>query len=925
MRRQRVPLSGLVVGLGLLGLILGLGKDSQAQQVHRNGFEALKTAWVKSAADVPYQEVAHTISDQGAHDGQRSEYLRLEAKQGTHIYYQYSTGRADVTDELHASVWLKANRPGAQLVARVVLPQERDPNNLEQRLTALIRGEVYTKVGKWQRLEIGRPVGLLKQQQQFLQGQNRRPINISDAYIDTLSLNVYSGPGATEIWIDDLEVGPIQQAPAVAVSRPTSPGPSHAGRRSQLVDFNGNHILVGGKPFFFRGIRHSDTPLRVLRDTGFNTVLFDAANGQKVTDEAADLGFWLVPILKSDANLANPEGVRQSLGRFIESDAVLFHHLGGTLAYEQANHISRTAQLVRAADPSRPLAADVWDGLMPYSRTLQLVCIHRWPLLTTLELPKYREWLQQRRELANRGTFIWTWIQTHLPEWYTHLMYNQSGAAAFNEPIGPQADQIRLLTYTALASGCKGLAFWSDRFLADSHFGRDRLLCLANLNMELEMLEPLLLSADDEPQWIDGKTPEGKVIPEIKAAVLRTSKGLLVLPIWQGRGAQFVPGQAAVGKLALTVPQVPASMQAWEVSPGEVRSLRTERVTGGTKVIVPEFGLTGAIVFTSDTNLIVRFQEQSRSRHQLAAQWTYDQALYEFEKVQKVEEILQTQGHRLPDGAQLLQDAQNRLRAAKQYWDNRLFGEAYREAQRAMRPLRIVMRAQWEQAVKGLDTPVATPYALSYYSLPRHWEMMAQVARSTPAANVLPGGDFEIIPERSQDAWRPEEPTLDEVELTAVRVGEINRALTGTANLPSITESPQQGKQCLMLQVRPRNPQRPPAALERTLLALNSPPVRLEPGLLVQISGWIRIPAPITASPDGALFYDSAGGEPLSVRLTEPTPWKKITFYRRVPASGILYVTLALTGIGTVYFDDVRIEPLGTPAVTPVGVDFSPR
>jgi len=46
--------------------------------------------------------------------------------------------------------------------------------------------------------------------------------------------------------------------------------------------------------------------------------------------------------------------------------------------------------------------------------------------------------------------------------------------------------------------------------------------------------------------------------------------------------------------------------------------------------------------------------------------------------------------------------------------------------------------------------------------------------------------------------------------------------------------------------------------------------------------------------------------------------WRKFTLYRWVPASGTIYVTLALTGLGTVFFDDVRIEPLmpnGTAAV----------
>ena len=63
----------------------------------------------------------------------------------------------------------------------------------------------------------------------------------------------------------------------------------------------------------------------------------------------------------------------------------------------------------------------------------------------------------------------------------------------------------------------------------------------------------------------------------------------------------------------------------------------------------------------------------------------------------------------------------------------------------------------------------------------------------------------------------------------------------------------------------------------------------------------------------GNNLFDSAGGEPLAIRLSDPTPWKKFTVYRRVPASGAINVTLAMTGLGTVYFDDIRIEPLVPP------------
>jgi len=53
----------------------------------------------------------------------------------------------------------------------------------------------------------------------------------------------------------------------------------------------------------------------------------------------------------------------------------------------------------------------------------------------------------------------------------------------------------------------------------------------------------------------------------------------------------------------------------------------------------------------------------------------------------------------------------------------------------------------------------------------------------------------------------------------------------------------------------------------------------------------------------------------LAVRLTGPIPkWKYFSLYRRIPdegpQKGQIHVTLALAGLGTVYFDDIQIEPL---------------
>ena len=545
------------------------------------------------------------------------------------------------------------------------------------------------------------------------------------------------------------------------------------------------------------------------------------------------------------------------------------------------------------------------NGLNKFAHdsTPLMLGMHRWPQMTGLEMTGYRDWLTQRRrllEMATPDSYCWTWIQTHLDDWYTTQIYDRPGAGGFNEPVGPQPEQIRLLTYIAVGCGYRGVAFWSDRFLADSHAGRDRLLAMALLNQELQLLEPLLVACGT-PTWIDTSRPE------VKAAVFRTEdrKAMLVLPVWLGAGSQFVPAQAAVPELKITVPQVMGSAQAWEVSPAKVQALRTERVVGGTSVSLHEFGLTGAVVFTSDLSpngLVVRFQNKQRSMVPEAAQWAHELAIEELAKVEKVEAELDEMGAKLVDSDQLLAKSRSFIDACAKARRDGDYPEAYADAQRALRPLRILMRAQWDRAVREVGYPQASPYAVSFFTLPRHWKFAQNLKQLKPAANVLTDGDFELPMDRQPSGWLLDNPPpLDDVVTKAQRV----------------TTEVFYGKQSLMLEMLPKNSLVPPLALERSYVAITSPSVKLLPGTLVQVTAWLKIPQKIASSVDGLLVFDSVGGEPLGIRLTDAMPWRRITLYRRVPASGTINVSMVLTGIGRVYIDEVHIEPLVLPATPP--------
>ena len=209
----------------------------------------------------------------------------------------------------------------------------------------------------------------------------------------------------TEAWIDDLEVGPVIETSgspsATGGKTPTQgqitsrssvpptgvmpvPPPSAAKSTRVAVEFNRDQLYVAGRKWLFRGVRYSDTPLKVLRDAGLNTLFVSDKLDSAVYDEAIREGFWLAPTLP--AGTPDPEAIARDVSRFSADDAVLFWYLGADFRGGDIDTITRTAQAVRTADPNRPIALDAWDGLPAYSRRADLLASHRFPLHTSLEL-----------------------------------------------------------------------------------------------------------------------------------------------------------------------------------------------------------------------------------------------------------------------------------------------------------------------------------------------------------------------------------------------------------------------------------------------------------------------------------------------------------------------------------------------------------
>jgi hypothetical protein len=407
-----------------------------------------------------------------------------------------------------------------------------------------------------------------------------------------------------------------------------------------------------------------------------------------------------------------------------------------------------------------------------------------------------------------------------------------------------------------------------------------------------------------------------------------------------------------VGGLKVRVPAVPTGANPWRLTPAGVKPLQAENVPGGTEVVIPDFDVTAAVVITADLqSLLVRWQDHTRHvRGAQAAGWAMALAAEEYNAALKVHEKLVPIAPSVPQAEEYFREAGRRFKQAEKYRDNGQFDHAFDEALRATQPVRLLMREHWRKAVETLDTPTASPFAVSFFTLPQHYDLAQSMQRLTPSANVLPHGGFELNAEpgptgadvTSLPGWTVRADRLDKVVPSAMLVSSAKLADAPPTTPPHpnfgrfsaekplvapTTATPGLGRTSLKLEIRPQRdkddagkPVPTPLALERAVVVVNSPSVSLPAGTLVRVSFWVKVPDKLKATADGLLVFDDAGGEPLSVRTQHQPAWRQYHLYRRVPPTGTLSLTIALTGIGTAYVDDVKFEPLigksNTPGVT---------
>jgi hypothetical protein len=932
------PLQGFASLAGVLAIAGGaLGARSDAPW--HEGFEGPNTSWRPAGADLEYRLEVHGRARGGAHTGQGSEQLRVSGTNGSYVDFSHPVPPSRITTELAASVWVKADRPGLQILARIVLPGLTDPRT-RQPATVFIRGTSYTQVGIWEQLRLENIPIELERQMRVLRWQLRHDVDSRGAYLDQVWLNVYGGPGTTNVAIDDLEISgivePIEPARdavfgAEAQARSglgTEPTPSASNGNSEQavppqvagpritmtaqdavregpstraqgvvgpiwtgtaggvrpaaheVKLDGSVLLVDGHPFFPRILRYQGESIELIARAGFNAIRLSQPPPPQLLADAQRIGLWLVcpPPVVAD-------GTQVSVGPLgPEYDSVLAWHLGDGLTMQDLPNVTEIVrQLQRVDARKRPTICAPEIDVRAFSRRVDhvdLLSFSRAPLGTSVELVDYIDWLRERPRLGRPGTMFWSTVQTQLSPAAAQQWAQFSGSRL---PLAADTESIRLLTYAALSAGARGIEFRLELPLSAAPPGVQ--LELALLNMELALAEPwtatgsFVVKAASSDQQITG-------------AVLQAQSTRLVLPMRIAHYSQYAP-QPATGPGTIVVPGVPEGHEAYELTPAGLLPLKHQRVTGGMQIAIDDFQLTSMLLITSDPAAVSALSRRLAQMAERAAPVAHDLAVQSLAEVEAVDRRLPHKPQE-PAAADWLGKARAGIAAADKALAAGDRPAAYQAARKAMGPLEQLKRHRWEQTVTGQNSLVTSPLTVSFQTLPEQGRLTEQLRYLQPSNNQLPGGDCENVAWMMQHGWQHVE----------------HRQLDVRSSVELSTDQPHGGKSSLHLQVTAARPDQPPALVETAPVWVTTAPISVQANQLIAVRGFIRVPPRIGGSIDGLLILDSIGGESLAERVGETKGWREFIMYRMAPRDGMFTVTFALTGLGDAWIDDISIAPV---------------
>ena len=552
------------------------GGEPKATATIRDGFEGPDKVWRQEQPDATIEIYSQGRTKRAAHEGVQSEGFEFKAGIGGGLYYSYALPPIPVTDDLAITLFVRSNRSGMQMLARVVLPADVDPDSRRPSFV-LVPGTIYEAADRWQKIELTDLMPSIERQARVLRASSKRKVSLEGAYLERLVVNVYGGEGQTEVYLDELNIGPVSPEVAEAHERmlrgePAGAGAALAGRppartiadrpraasepleamppgATERIKFDRNRLTKDGYPWFPTMIRAFDADPTLIRQLGSDIAVVPVDANDDYLQTAIKSGLFLIPELGGDSDRTvddadlpktrpiDPEKIVATASSFPRKEHVFAWSVASNLG-ESRDLADRKGELrnvrdailnIRKAKPggSTYTTGTVLGMVADYARipeNLDMIGIPASTWGTTQGPLENYHYLSQRRSLtalSNADALFWAEVDVTAPSIYKRMIWGKDRPPAWGIP-SVQPEQIRLATFTALAAGCRGICFRTEGDLSQGA-GRMATIEMALLNEEIDLLEPILADPDRAIRLLDTYLPDPTPPPPVTFLQMNTT------------------------------------------------------------------------------------------------------------------------------------------------------------------------------------------------------------------------------------------------------------------------------------------------------------------------------------------------------------------------------------------------------------------
>jgi len=228
-------------------------------------------------------------------------------------------------------------------------------------------------------------------------------------------------------------------------------------------------LTVDGKPFYPLGSWNFSytTPEDIAR-LGMNTSYRGGPSTPEAVEQfrtfmrrCAELGVQMVPYLSYGGGSVAPwppESVR-AIAKLATEPNLLAWYVGDDITMRHLDGIRQTVSILREQTPTIPTAADYIATQTPEAKTVftqyvDIRCQYAYPIPND-SIRTYLRFFDDQRRFV--GDPLWTWVQNFM--WGSTARMFGLGIEDGPGPV-PAPEQVRLLAYSAINRGVRGLLFF---------------------------------------------------------------------------------------------------------------------------------------------------------------------------------------------------------------------------------------------------------------------------------------------------------------------------------------------------------------------------------------------------------------------------------------------------------------------------------